>query len=105
MVQLEADLRPSFRHKITGAKSPFTRDTLGGIVADEMGLGKTLTMLSVIAGSLPQAYDYARTTTTDAYDTAKRVIAAKSTLIVVPSACEICHDFMEKETWISNISR
>jgi hypothetical protein len=64
-----------------------------------MGLGKTLTMLSAIGGSLSQAYDYARTMTTDPYDTTKSVIAAKSTLIIVPSACEIYHDFMDNRSY------
>jgi SWI/SNF-related matrix-associated actin-dependent regulator of chromatin subfamily A3 len=90
--------KKSFRHKITGARSPYPRDTFGGIVADEMGLGKTLTMLSAICGSLSQAYTYARTITTDPHDGAKRVIAAKSTLIIVPSACELFYDFVDEES-------
>jgi hypothetical protein len=50
-----------------------------------MGLGKSLTMLSAIAGSLVSALDYARTVTSISASS-QGIIAAKSTLIVVPSA-------------------
>ncbi|KAF3767673.1 hypothetical protein M406DRAFT_288811 [Cryphonectria parasitica EP155] len=34
---------------------------LGGILADMMGLGKTLSILSLVASTVPDAYDWART--------------------------------------------
>ena len=64
----------------------------GGILADDMGLGKSLTTLSNIIGSLDHARDYsnfmvASTSTVSNTITPSR-IAAKSTLVIVPSACE-----------------
>jgi len=74
-----------YQHTITGARSPSAKECMGGIVADEMGLGKSLTVLSAIAGSLDQALAYAQTMT-DIGASGYGVIAAKSTLVVVPSA-------------------
>lgn len=62
------------------------KECVGGIVADEMGLGKTLTLLSAVAGSLDRAFAYARTMT-NFEASGRSVIAAKSTLVIVPSAC------------------
>jgi SWI/SNF-related matrix-associated actin-dependent regulator of chromatin subfamily A3 len=50
-----------------------------------MGLGKSLTILSAVVGSLSRANAYARAMTNiDARG--QGVIAAKSTLVLVPSA-------------------
>ncbi|KAI0577635.1 DNA repair and recombination protein RAD5C, partial [Pyrenophora tritici-repentis] len=84
-----------FRHIITGAINTKRQECLGGLIADEMGLGKSLTMLSGIVGSLDQAIRYAKSVTkigTSAND----IIAAKSTLILVPSHLLI-------DTWIDEI--
>ncbi|KAF2642209.1 hypothetical protein P280DRAFT_396724 [Massarina eburnea CBS 473.64] len=89
--------KPIYRHIITGARSPSAKECVGGIIADEMGLGKSLTILSAIAGSLDRAFTYARTMTNiDA--SGRGIIAAKSTLVIVPSALLI-------ESWISEIER
>ena len=53
-----------------------------------MGLEKSLTMLSAIVGSLGNAIKHACTRTTES------TFAAKSTLIVVPSACESSHIYL-----------
>ena len=74
-----------FQHVITGARSPSAKECIGGIVADEMGLGKSLTMLSAITGSLDRALTYAQAMT-NVGPSGHGVIAAKSTLVVVPSA-------------------
>ncbi|KAF2726768.1 hypothetical protein EJ04DRAFT_539274 [Polyplosphaeria fusca] len=86
-----------FQHVITGAKSPTVKDCAGGIVADEMGLGKSLTMLSAIAGSLDRGFAYARAMT-NVGSTGQGVIAAKSTLVLVPSA-------LLMDSWIEEINR
>jgi hypothetical protein len=78
-------LTSRFQHIITGAKSPYAKECAGGVVADEMGLGKSLTMLSAITGSLASALNYARAVTS-INDSGRGIIAAKSTVIVVPSA-------------------
>jgi SNF2 family DNA or RNA helicase len=77
----------SYQHVITGAKSPFRDDFLGGILADDMGLGKSLAMLCAIIGSLDRASEFAG----PIYHVGPPVKgpkAAKSTLIIVPSARE-----------------
>jgi SWI/SNF-related matrix-associated actin-dependent regulator of chromatin subfamily A3 len=73
---------------ITGAKSPTAKPCPGGLIADEMGLGKSLTMLSAIVGSLSRAINYARAMT-NIDIRGQGVIAAKSTLVLVPSAREL----------------
>jgi len=83
-----------FQHIITGAKSPNAKECAGGIVADEMGLGKSLIMLSAITGSLALAFRYARTMTS-VNASGHGIIAAKSTLIVVPSARTLIGDFFD----------
>jgi SWI/SNF-related matrix-associated actin-dependent regulator of chromatin subfamily A3 len=77
----------SYQHIITGAKSPVPDDCLGGILADDMGLGKSLAMLCAIMGSLDRASEYAwqKTIVGAPLD---GPTPAKSTLIIVPSACE-----------------
>ncbi|KAH0563507.1 hypothetical protein GP486_001928 [Trichoglossum hirsutum] len=75
-----------YQHIITGAKSPTPDDFLGGILADDMGLGKSLTMLSAIVGSLARANEYARQGSMSAGHPGEPPRAAKSTLIIVPSA-------------------
>lgn len=74
-----------YQHIITGARSPSAKECVGGIVADEMGLGKSLTLLSAIAGSLDRALAYAQTMT-NIGASGHGVIAAKSTLVIVPFA-------------------
>lgn len=78
----------SYQHLITGAKSRDPQDFYGGVLADDMGLGKSLIMLSAIAGSLDPALTYAKTLTSAPGSTDDPVIAAKSTLLVVPSTCK-----------------
>ena len=80
---------PSYQHIITGSKSRDPQDTYGGVLADDMGLGKSLVMLSAIAGSLDPALTYAKALTSAPGSTDDPVIAAKSTLLVVPSTCKI----------------
>ena len=77
--------RLSYQHIITGAKSRDPQDTCGGILADDMGLGKSLMMLSAIAGSIAQAFDYAKSLTSLPGISSDPIIAARSTLLVVPS--------------------
>jgi hypothetical protein len=52
-----------------------------------MGLGKSLMMLAAIMASLDDAKIYARCETTTASSDDKFTIAAKTTLIIVPSVC------------------
>ncbi|CAO2650533.1 Nn.00g018250.m01.CDS01 [Neocucurbitaria sp. VM-36] len=86
---------PVYNHLITGAKSPYAKECPGGIIADEMGLGKSLTMLSAITGTLDRACAYAQSMTSIG-SSGQGVIAAKSTLILVPSALLI-------DSWIKEI--
>lgn len=82
-------LNDSFQHIITGAKSPNPDDFLGGILADDMGLGKSLTMLCAIVGSLVRANEYMRENSMMSglvEQLGEHPRAAKSTLIIVPSA-------------------
>ncbi|KAL8693737.1 MAG: hypothetical protein Q9218_001482 [Villophora microphyllina] len=60
-------------------------ETLGGILADEMGLGKTLSILSLVAHSLPDAKDFAkqRPPSPEA-DEVPLVRNSKATLLVSP---------------------
>lgn len=51
-----------------------------------MGLGKTLMMLSAITGSLGRALTYAQFLT-KVDSSGRGIIAAKSTLVIVPSTC------------------
>jgi SWI/SNF-related matrix-associated actin-dependent regulator of chromatin subfamily A3 len=77
----------SYQHIITGAKSSTPNDILGGILADDMGLGKSLAMLCAVMGSLGRASEYAEQIHSVGLPREGRR-AAKSTLIIVPSACE-----------------
>ena len=77
----------SYQHIITGAKSPTPNDFLGGILADDMGLGKSLAMLCAVMGSLDRASEYAGQIYSVGSPREGRR-AAKSTLIIVPSACK-----------------
>jgi uncharacterized protein YeaC (DUF1315 family) len=86
-----------FQHIITGARNPSAKECVGGIVADEMGLGKSLTLLSAIAGSLDRGLAYAQTMTKIGAS-GHGVIAAKSTLVIVPSALLI-------DSWIDEVER
>lgn len=56
-----------------------------------MGLGKSLTMLSAIMASLGDAEAYVTSKTGGAPDSDQSVIAAKSTLLIVPSARKAFH--------------
>ncbi|KAH8722371.1 SNF2 family N-terminal domain-containing protein [Phaeosphaeriaceae sp. PMI808] len=94
--ELTGDGAVIYKHVITGARSTDAKQSLGGIIADEMGLGKTLTMLSAITGTLDRAWHYAQTMT-NIGTSGNGTIAAKSTLIIVPSALLI-------DTWIDEIS-
>jgi SNF2-related domain len=84
-------LNCSYQHIITGAKSPDPNDCLGGILADDMGLGKSLAMLCAIMGSLDRASEYA-SQSSNAQAPLDGPMRAKSTLIIVPSACECWPD-------------
>ncbi|KAF1840938.1 uncharacterized protein K460DRAFT_389454 [Cucurbitaria berberidis CBS 394.84] len=86
---------PIFNHVITGAKSPHPKECSGGIIADEMGLGKSLMMLSAITGTLDRACAYAQSMTS-VRSSGQGIIAAKSTLVLVPSALLI-------DSWIKEI--
>ena len=57
-----------------------------------MGLGKSLMMISAIVSSLSSAVCYALSFTSKPGGSD---VAAKSTLIVVPSACEYVHLLFE----------
>lgn len=102
----------SYNHLITGAKSPHAKECPGGIIADEMGLGKSLTMLSAITGTLDRACTYAQSMTSIG-SSGQGIIAAKSTLILVPSACtsKFCKIYTETNTrtvlidsWVKEIN-
>jgi SNF2 family DNA or RNA helicase len=88
----------SYQHIITGSKSPTPDDFLGGILADDMGLGKSLTMLCAILGSLARASLYGAQMPSVGHHSLR---TAKSTLIVVPSACtsSIQHDNVTTTDW------
>jgi SWI/SNF-related matrix-associated actin-dependent regulator of chromatin subfamily A3 len=75
-----------YRHIITGAKAQSPNDALGGILADEMGLGKSLTMLAAIVATLNDALAYTRHMASLSLTERQGMTAAKSTLLVVPSA-------------------
>ncbi|GME58772.1 hypothetical protein GTA08_BOTSDO11284 [Neofusicoccum parvum] len=77
-----------YKHRITGFNNDTPQDALGGILADEMGLGKSLTMLARIVGSLPHANEFAGPGGITLPPDGEGIVSAKSTLIVVPSACE-----------------
>ncbi|KAK5401900.1 hypothetical protein LTR06_010818 [Exophiala xenobiotica] len=87
-----------YRHIITGATSAESPDTRGGILADDMGLGKSLVMISAIVTSLSEAFHHARTLTTPPGSLHEPVIAARSTVIVVPSA-------LLMDGWVEEINR
>ncbi|KAK5407027.1 hypothetical protein LTR20_007467 [Exophiala xenobiotica] len=87
-----------YRHTITGATSADSLDTRGGILADDMGLGKSLVMISAIVASLSEAFHHARTLTTPPGDLHEPVIAARSTVVVVPSA-------LLMDGWVEEINR
>ena len=94
---------PSYQHVITGAKCQDPQNTWGGIIADDMGLGKSLTMLSAIASSTALASDYARSETCRTRNYDDPVIAARSTLIVVPSTRQSFFTPERCLCWISDI--
>ncbi|KAH7065668.1 SNF2 family N-terminal domain-containing protein [Paraphoma chrysanthemicola] len=85
-----------FRHLITDARSSQPKECLGGVIADEMGLGKSLTMLAAIVASLDRALSWAQINTSVDVS-GKGTIAAKCTLIVVPSA-------LLMETWNDEVA-
>lgn len=64
----------------------------GGILADDMGLGKSLTTLSNIIGSLDHARDYSKSMVASPSTVSNTIspsrMTAKSTLVIVPSACK-----------------
>jgi SWI/SNF-related matrix-associated actin-dependent regulator of chromatin subfamily A3 len=73
---------------ITGTQSHSQEDFAGGILADDMGAGKTLVVLSTVASSLDVALDYANMKPDTPFDIVKDEIRAKTTLVIVPSACK-----------------
>ncbi|XPS70549.1 hypothetical protein M3J07_002764 [Ascochyta lentis] len=90
-----------YQHTITGAKSISATETTGGIIADEMGLGKTLTMLSAITESLNRAFAYAKFVT-NVDPSGRGIIAAKCTLVIVPSTLLIGSWFDEVDRHIAS---
>lgn len=108
-----ADLKDSFRHKVTGTEryeQPF--EPRGGILADEMGLGKTLSTLCVIISSLERSREFAS-------QGSGKAVPTKTTLVVAPSLCKYCAvsyetptrslaDFRKQvllEDWVKEIQR
>ena len=79
---------PSYQHAILGSRrlaKPHSHR--GGILADDMGLGKTLTMISAIAMSLNEAYDFAGLQhDVHAGSSHPSLRRASSTLVIAPSA-------------------
>lgn len=74
-------------------------DTRGGILADDMGLGKSLIMISAIIGSLSSALDYAVSLTSKPGEGSEVVLAAKSTLVILPSACKSLISIRRRQYW------
>ncbi|KAK0716577.1 SNF2 family N-terminal domain-containing protein [Apiosordaria backusii] len=83
----------SYRHAITGSKSPSPDDIPGGLLADEMGLGKTLSMISAIVTTMSCAESYARSNQTKA-----GISSTSSTLVIVPSSLLL-------EGWVEEIEK
>jgi SWI/SNF-related matrix-associated actin-dependent regulator of chromatin subfamily A3 len=75
----------SYQHILTKTKSSDCHESRGGIIADDMGLGKSLTILSVIAKSLPDASEFVSTWNADANEKSQVTLASRATLIIVPS--------------------
>jgi SWI/SNF-related matrix-associated actin-dependent regulator of chromatin subfamily A3 len=63
-------------------------DFRGGLLADQMGLGKSLTMISVIAANPARYLDYTSPFTPSPLDLDHHLYPIKTTLLVVPLACE-----------------
>jgi hypothetical protein len=64
------------------------RDSPGGILADDMGLGKTLTMICAIVSTLQQSTTQMGKLSLPTPELTSRRIYSKSTLVVLPTACE-----------------
>ncbi|KAK5050382.1 hypothetical protein LTR84_003663 [Exophiala bonariae] len=90
--------RRKFQHIITGATSEESLDIRGGILADDMGLGKSLVMISAAVNTLQEAFQYARSFTTPPDSLEELVLAARCTVVVVPSA-------LLMEGWLDEINR
>lgn len=74
----------SFRHVVLDIKKEYPpKENFGGIIADEMGLGKTLSMLAAITVTNEEANSFAGSVVGDLTQS-----RAKTTLVIVPSACE-----------------
>lgn len=84
-----ADPESSWQNVITGAKNSTPEDPHGGILADDMGLGKTLSTLAVVVGSLGRALDFAIARTRTDPQHWHNIVPSKTTLVVVPSSCEL----------------
>ncbi|KAI9666217.1 MAG: hypothetical protein M1821_004152 [Bathelium mastoideum] len=91
-------IHSSYRHTITGAKSPSPSDVSGGILADDIGLGKTLTVLATILSSIPSAVEFAVGAFDKGFAENSGLIPSKTTLIIVPSALLI-------DSWIMEIEK
>ena len=74
----------SYRHIISGDKSPKPDHPVGGILADEMGLGKTLVMLTAITGSMGDAVQHAASKILGMEGHSQK--PTRATLIVAPSS-------------------
>lgn len=78
----------SHTHVITGTKSGEMEEVTGGILGDDMGLGKTLSMLAAIVVSLDDALRFAYNSTRAPIQYWQDITPSKSTLVIVPSACQ-----------------
>ena len=85
----------SYQHLITGDKTEVPpKETGGGILADDMGLGKTLSVISTIIRTASTAILFADgdgdrqdASSQESNDSAR--IQSRSTLVLVPSPCEL----------------
>lgn len=78
----------SFQHILTKSKSADCHESRGGIIADDMGLGKSLTILSVIAKSLPDASEFVSNWNPEADEQSQVTLSSRATLVVVPSTSD-----------------
>ncbi|KAJ5090486.1 hypothetical protein N7532_009170 [Penicillium argentinense] len=86
----------NYQHILNGEKRPRPEHARGGIVADEMGLGKSLVILSIVAGSLGKAREFAAAEA-DVFQQQKRA-NSQATLILAPSTLLI-------DNWVNEIRK
>lgn len=77
---------PIYRHVVTGNETyEDPAEPKSGILADHMGLGKTLSSISLIAGSMERAADFANAPASVLLNGSTLLANTKGTLVVVPS--------------------